>query len=74
MEPVTPDGLTVRQVLAWLEAAYPAWHVWYVPTWDGTRQGMIWCAKRHRDGCLLHGDTPAHLAEYVAEAGFPADR
>jgi hypothetical protein len=67
--------LPVAEALRKLQAEYgPAWMIWYVPTWDGRKAGIIWCAKRLRDGRLLHACQPRHLAAYIADASIPTDR
>jgi hypothetical protein len=36
-------NLTDEAVKA-LEAGWPAWQIWTVPTWDGQKRATIWCA------------------------------
>jgi hypothetical protein len=66
-EPGTATGAELRR----LQHAYPGWHVWNVLTWDGTRNGIVWCAQRHRDGRLVEADTAGRLAAYIADADLP---
>jgi len=64
--------ISLRAALARLQAEHGStWMVWYVPTWDGYRQGITWCARRLADGRLLHAYQPRHLAEYIAAADSP---
>jgi hypothetical protein len=49
-----------------LRTAWPAWEIWYVPRVVGV---TWWCARlRDNHARLLHGNSPAELAEYLAEA------
>jgi hypothetical protein len=66
-EPASVAGSELRR----LQQAYPGWHVWNVLTWDGTRNGIVWCARRHRDGRLVEADTAGRLATYIADADLP---
>jgi hypothetical protein len=47
------------EIIARLESAWPAWHVWYVPKAAG---GTIWCARRHDDHqYVVNEDTTEEL-------------
>ena len=52
-----------------LEDKFPGWQVWVVGTWDGTRRGQRWCARRVVGGVMTRkeADTAGHLAEYLSE-------
>ena len=28
-----------------LQAKWPHWQIWVVPTFDGTKSGNVWCAR-----------------------------
>jgi hypothetical protein len=62
---VTPD-----EQLAALQEQFPGWEIWYVPR--AVQPGLTWCAnpwaKKDDRRNVLHAGTPAHLAEYIAEA------
>jgi hypothetical protein len=53
-----------------LEAAWPAWQIWTVPTWDGRVRRTVWCARRwdwQPGGTVLNAHSAEDLAEYLAE-------
>ncbi len=65
-QPAQP-GITRGEALEALRAGWPEWEIWIVPFSVG---GERWCARRHDNHKhLLHGYTPAELAEYLADAG-----
>ena len=50
-------------IVAWLEASWPKWHVWYVPRAVG---GTIWCTRRwDGTGWALNANNPDELVEYL---------
>lgn len=51
------------------KSIHPGWEAWTVGTTD---EGLIWCARRFRDGALAHGDTPARLLAHCADADTDA--
>jgi hypothetical protein len=54
-----------------LREAYPGWRIWYVLTWDGTRGGIIWCARSPDSRHLVHADTAGDLADDIAGTSPP---
>jgi hypothetical protein len=62
-------GLTTDEIVKATERAWPAWQCWAVTHAVGRR--ITWCARRWTwkpGDIVLNADTPAHLAEYIAEA------
>ena len=70
-QPAGEAGSVAGAELRRLQHAYPGWHVWYVLTWDGVGNGIVWCGRRHRDGRLVEADTAGRLATYIADADLP---
>jgi hypothetical protein len=54
-----------------LRDAFPGWRIWYVLTWDGTRSGVIWCARSPDGRHVLHADTAGDLAADISDTSPP---
>jgi hypothetical protein len=61
--------LLMDEGLGKLQARWPGWQIWAVPTWDGTRQGTIWCARPNgRTQPVINAATWQHLDDYLHDA------
>lgn len=69
ISPMAERGRYHVEELEELRAKWPDWQIWTVPTWDGYRNGMKWCARR--GDTWLRAWEPQHLSEYIADQSWP---
>lgn len=61
-----------QAALTRLETRFPGWECWTVRTFDGMRNGVVWCARRRDDHrVVINEASEGELAAAIGSHDWP---